>query len=107
MPPTQGYEASVEAAKRALEEARGALARDVGQAVVNAQWAFLRDRHDVHALVDIVSEFATQPGFVAKLHASADKARNQQPPRGRPPRANSAATELKMRSDGSASAAAG
>jgi hypothetical protein len=108
MPPIQGYEASVEAAKRALEAAQGALSRDVGQAVVGAQWSFLRDRFDVSALIDYVSELATQPGFVAKLHASADKARNQQPLRGRPPKANSGATELKsvMQSNGGASAAA-
>jgi hypothetical protein len=108
MPPIQGYEATVEAARRALEAARNALARDVGQAVVNAQWAFLRDKFDVSALIDHVSELAAQPAFVAKLHASADKARNQQPPRGRPPKASSAATELKniIQSNGGASASA-
>ncbi|MEH2506374.1 hypothetical protein V1290_005185 [Bradyrhizobium sp. AZCC 1578] len=104
MPTIQGYGASVEAAKRALEAAQNALSRDVGQAVVSAQWSFLRDRFDVSALIDCISELAAQPGFVAKLHASADKARNQQPARGRPPKANNGATELKsvMQSNGGA-----
>jgi hypothetical protein len=91
-----GYEASVEAAKRALESTQGALSRDVGQAIVNTQWPFVRDKCDVQALVDVVSELATQPGFVAKVHAAADQARReQQPQRGRPPKASSAANELK------------
>ena len=76
--------------------------------MVNAQWAFLRDKFDVSALIDHVSELAAQPGFVAKLHASADKARNQQPPRGRPSKATSAATDPKsvIQSKGGASATA-
>jgi len=107
MPPIQGYEATVEAAKRALETAQNALARDVGQAVVNADWDFLRDKFDVGALVDHVSELAAKPDFVAKLHASADKARNQQPQRGRPPRPSGAASELKtIQLNGGASATA-
>ena len=108
MPLIQGYEASLEAAKRALEMAQNALSRDVGQAVANAGWTFLRDRCDVQALVDIVGELAAKPDFVAKLHAAADKARNQQPQRGRPPKASSATTELKsvMQMNGGASATA-
>ncbi|WP_370095387.1 DNA-binding protein [Bradyrhizobium yuanmingense] len=108
MPPVQGYEATVEAARRALEAAQNALAKDVGQAVVNARWAFLRDKFDVSALIDQVSELAAQPAFVAKLHASADKARNQQTPRGRPPKAITASAELKtiMQANGGASATA-
>jgi hypothetical protein len=45
---------------------------------------------------------------VAKLHASADKARHLQTPRGRPPKAATAAAELKtiMQSNGGASATA-
>jgi hypothetical protein len=110
MPPIQGYEATLEAAKRALEAAQSALARDVGQAVAQAEWTgFLRDKCDVQALVDIVGELAVKPDFVAKLHATADKMRSQQPQRGRPPKVSStAATELKsgMQLNGGASAAA-
>ena len=107
MPLIQGYEASLEAAKRALEMAQNALSRDVGQAVANAGWTFLRDRCDVQALVDIVGELAAKPDFVATLHAAADKARNQQPQRGRPPKASSATTEKSvMPMNGGASATA-
>jgi len=54
-----------------------------------------------------VSEFANQRDFVPKLHATADKARVQQPQRGRPPKANSAATGLNTtQSNGGASATA-
>ena len=71
MPPIQGYEASVEAAKRALEAAQSALPRDIAQAVANADWvAFLRDRHDVQALVDHIAEAVQQRDFVSRLHAA-------------------------------------
>jgi hypothetical protein len=94
MPPIQGYEASVEAAKRALEAAQSALPRDIAQAVANAGWAaFLRDRHDVQALVDHIGEAVQQHDFVSKLHAAADKARHQQPQRGRPPKSNQEAAQ--------------
>jgi hypothetical protein len=107
MPQVQGYDASVEAARRALDAAQSALSRDVGQAVASAGWTFLRDKCDVQALIDIVSEFANQRDFVPKLHATADKARVQQPQRGRPPKANSAATGLNTtQSNGGASATA-
>jgi hypothetical protein len=89
--PIHGYEGSLEAARKALEAAQNALSRDVGQAVANAGWTFLRDKCDVQALIDVVSGLAAQRDFVAKLRASADQARTQQPPRGRPPKANSAA----------------
>ncbi len=80
MPPIQGYEASVEAAKRALEAAQSALPRDIAQAVANADWvAFLRDRHDVQALVDHIAEAVQQREFVSKLHAAADKAGTSSP----------------------------
>ena len=46
MPPIQGYEASLEVAKRAPEAPQNALSRDFGQAVANASWAFLRDKCD-------------------------------------------------------------
>jgi len=92
--PIQGYEASVEAAKRALEAAQCALPRDIAQAVANAGWAaFLRDRHDVQALVDHIGEAVQQRDFVSRLHATADKARHQQPQRGRPPKSNQEAAQ--------------
>ncbi|WP_027577129.1 hypothetical protein [Bradyrhizobium sp. WSM1743] len=74
----------------------------------NAEWAFLRDKFDVNALIDHVSELAAKPDFVAKLHAATDKARNEQPQRGRPPKASTAAAELKtiMQSNGGASGTA-
>ncbi|MEH2562427.1 DNA-binding protein [Bradyrhizobium sp. AZCC 2289] len=94
MPPIQGYEASVEAAKRALEAAQSALPRDIAQAVANAGWAaFLRDRHDVQALVDHIAEAVQQRDFVSRLHATADKARHHQPQRGRPPKMNQEAAQ--------------
>lgn len=47
--------------------------------------SFLRDRFDVAALVNHVTEVAQKGEFVSKLHAAADKARQQQQsPRGRP-----------------------
>ncbi len=93
MPQIQGYDATVEAAKRALEAAQTALSRDVGQAIGTAGWSFLRDKCDVIALVDVVSELANQPDFVSKLHAAADKVRVQQPQRGRPPKLNGTTTD--------------
>ena len=60
MPQIQGYDATVEAAKRALEAAQNALSRDVGQAIGTAGWSFLRDKCDVIALVDVVKR-ARQP----------------------------------------------
>lgn len=86
MPPIQGYTASIEAAKQALEAAQTALPRDVGQAVSGAGWSFLRDRFDVQALIDQITQAAEEGDFVSKLHAAADQARKQQPQRGRPPK---------------------
>jgi hypothetical protein len=81
----QGYEATVAEARQLLEAAQAALSRDVAQAVANAGWtAFLRDRYDVEALVAHISEAAQHRDFLTKLHAAADKARQQQPQRGRP-----------------------
>lgn len=88
MPPIQGYTASVEAARQALKVAQTALPRDVGQAVTAAGWSFLRDRFDVQALIDHITTAAEDADFVSKLHAAADRSRKQQPPRGRPPKAN-------------------
>jgi hypothetical protein len=86
MPPIKGYTASVEAAKQALEAAENALPRDVGQAVTNAGWTFVRDPFDVQALIDHITLAAEDADFASKLHAAADKARQQQPLRGRPRR---------------------
>ena len=99
MPPIQGYTASVEAARQALEAAQTALPRDVGQAVTNAGWAFLRDRFDVQALIDHITSEAEDADFVSKLHAAADKARQQQPLRGRPPKANNDTAHKHVRGD--------
>jgi hypothetical protein len=99
MPPIQGYSASVEAARQALEVAQTALPRDVGQAVTNAEWTFLRDRHDVQALIDHITSEAGDVDFVSKLHAAADKARQQQPQRGRPPKATNDTTHKHVRDD--------
>jgi len=88
MPPILGYSASVEAAKAALEVAQNALSRDVAQAITQASWPFLRDRHDVSAMVDLISTLAEEdPDFVSKLREAGDKARLAQPLRGRPPKA--------------------
>jgi hypothetical protein len=92
MPPIQGYEASLEAARRLLEAAETALPKDIAQAVTNAPWArILRDKHDVSALIDKIGELAREEHFVSALHATADKLRQQQPQRGRPPKANNGA----------------
>jgi hypothetical protein len=97
MPEIQDYKASVAAAKQTLDTARSALSRDVAQAVANAEWtAFLRDRFDVQALVDHVSAAARQTDFIEKLHAGADKARQQQRQRGRPPKPAQAAAQKKV-----------
>ncbi len=88
MPPILGYSASIETAKAALEVAQNALSRDVGQAITHAAWPFLRDRHDVTAMVELISTLAEEdPDFVSKLHDAGDKARMAQPLRGRPPKA--------------------
>jgi hypothetical protein len=88
MPLIIGYAASVEAAKTALEAAQNALSRDVAQAISQASWPFLRDRHDVTAMVELISTLAEEdPEFVSKLHDAGDKARIAQPLRGRPPKA--------------------
>ncbi|MFK4384673.1 hypothetical protein [Bradyrhizobium sp. USDA 223] len=99
MPPIQGYSASVEAARQALEVAQTALPRDVGQAVTNAGWTFLRDRFDVQVLIDHITSKAEDDDFVSKLHAAADKARQQQPQRGRPPKATSDTAHKHVRDD--------
>src|SRR5215467_12746651 len=92
MPPILGYSASVEAAKMALEVAQNALSRDVAQAISHASWPFLRDRHDVTAMVELIRTLAEEDlDFVSKLHDAGDKATQAQPLRGRPPKAVQAA----------------
>jgi hypothetical protein len=68
--PILGYAASVEAARQALKAAQNALCRDVGQAITQANWPYLRDRHDVAALVDYITEAADSADFVSKLQPS-------------------------------------
>jgi len=99
MPPIQGYTASVEAARAALEAAQTALPRDVGQAVTTAGLSFLRDRFDVQALIDHITLVAEDADFVSKLHATADHARQQQPLRGRPPKASQDAAHKHVSGD--------
>lgn len=92
MPPVQGCEAQVTAAKEQLDMARGALSRDVAQAVGTADWVqILRDRYDVQVLVAQIGETAKQPDFVAKLHTAADKVQQQQRQRGRPAKSSNGA----------------
>jgi hypothetical protein len=94
MPPVQGYEEQVTAAREQLEMARGALSRDFAQAVGTADWVqILRDRYDVQALVGQIGETAKQADFVAKLHSAADKVRQQQQQRqrGRPAKSSNGA----------------
>jgi hypothetical protein len=89
-----GYAASVEAAKANLEAAKAAMSRDVAQCVADADWAaLLRDKCDVQALVDHISEAARSKDWLAKLYASADRSRAQQPPRGRPVKSKTSATK--------------
>jgi hypothetical protein len=97
MPPNQGYQASVASAKELLDTARSALPRDVAQAVANADWTFLRDRCDVQALIDHIGTAAHKADFVEKLHAAADKARQQQRQRGRPRKTSDAVTQKRWR----------
>ncbi len=106
MPPILGYAASVEAARQALKAAQSALSRDVGQAITQTEWPFLRDRHDVAALVDYITRAADDTDFVSKLHAAADKARLAQPQRGRPPKAANGVGQTHENADGNAVATA-
>jgi hypothetical protein len=99
MPPIQGYSASIESARQAFEAAKNALPRDFGQAVMAAGWTFLRDRHGVDALIDHVTSEAENDDFVSKLHAAADKARQQQPQRGRPPKATNDTAHKHVKDD--------
>ena len=56
--------------------ARGALGRDLAAAIAGQAWvARIRDAYDAATLVDFIAERATEPGFIAKIHAAADQAR--------------------------------
>jgi hypothetical protein len=48
----------------------------------------------VQALVDHIGQAVQQGDFVSRLHAAADMARHQQPPRGRPPKSNQEAAHI-------------
>jgi len=79
------YQESLDQAERDLQAAREALPRDCAQAIVSAGWAeFLRDKHDVLALVAHVSQLFRSSTFLNELYAAGDKARQQQPRVGRP-----------------------
>lgn len=89
----QTYKSHVDELREQLNKARGALARDVAAAVATADWhKFLRDRHDVAALVQRVAELGQQKEWVAALQAAGDRARQQGTTRGRPRKGNKAAT---------------
>jgi hypothetical protein len=62
----QGYQKQVELLSEQLKKARSALARDMADAVSRKDWPFLRDHHDVAALVELIDGSAREAGFVAK-----------------------------------------
>jgi len=66
--------------------------------VKTKDWSFLRDRHDVSALVEHIDEASRQPEFVTKLHAAGDRARQQLRQRGRPPKPSKPASATKSTS---------
>jgi hypothetical protein len=74
-------------------------------AISQVDWPFLRDRHDVTALVDHITEAAANADFVSKLHAVADRARLAQPQRGRPPKAANGAAHASENAGAAAIAA--
>ena len=70
------YQQRVREAEAAVAAARGALGRDLAAAIAGQAWvARIRDAYDAAALVDFIAERATEPGFIAKIHAAADQAR--------------------------------
>ena len=94
---TQSYQSSIDTAKKELETAENALARDMAQAFMGATLAGLfRDRYDVLAFVEQSCELAEDGAFRTNLHASGDKLRQQQGrPRGRPPKPVKASQQKK------------
>jgi hypothetical protein len=70
------YQQRLREAEAAVAVARGALGKDLATAIAGQTWATqMRDAHDVRALAGFVNELAAEPGFIAKLHAAADRAR--------------------------------
>ena len=73
---TETYQQRVQDAEAAVATARGALGRDLAAAIAGQTWATqMRDVHDVRALAAFVDELGAEPGFIAKIHAAADRAR--------------------------------
>ena len=70
------YQLRLREAEAAVAIARGALGRDLAAAIAGQTWATqMRDVHDVRALAGFVDELAAEPGFIAKVYAVADRAR--------------------------------
>jgi hypothetical protein len=79
------YQKQVEVLREQLDQARSALARDIAAAVSAKDWhKFLRDRHDIQALVGHIDGLAGHAEFVKKLQAGGDQIRQQVRQRGRP-----------------------
>ena len=84
---SHSYLEQVNQAAQQLDMARTALPRDFAQAIESSVWSkFLRDRYDVAALVKQIGGMLEDRHFLDELHAAADKAREQQPRVGRPPK---------------------
>lgn len=89
------YQQRLREAEAAMAVARGALGRDLAAAIAGQTWATqMRDVHDVRALVRFIDELAAEPGFIAKVHAVADRAREARGRgRGRPKKPERTATK--------------
>ena len=89
------YQQRVREAETAVAAARGALGKDLAAAIAGQTWATqMRDLHDVRALAGFVDELAAEPGFIAKVHAVADRAREARGRgRGRPKKPERTATK--------------
>jgi hypothetical protein len=102
----QSYQKQLEALRDLLNKARSALARDIAAAVSTKDWhKFLRDRHDVEALVGHIDALAGHAEFVKKLQAAGDHMRQQVRQRGRPRKPASKAAGPATRPAGAASEA--
>ena len=95
---TETYQQRVQDAEAAVATARGALGRDLAAAIAGQTWASqMRDVHDVRALAAFVDELGAEPGFIAKIHAAADRAREARGRgRGRPKKPERTATKPPM-----------
>jgi len=70
------YQQRVREAEAAVTAARGALGRDLAAAIAGQTWATqMRDLHDVRALAGFIDGLTAEPGFIAQIHAAADRAR--------------------------------